>query len=197
MFVSIVFCSSFSRYPSTFLEEEFRKFFNDQLSPTSFLSFIQNEEHFIIMRRKLFSQAITQLLIMATNLSTHGLTNEARSALEEPINTTSVTAESKKKAEYDNTLFVHHSYEKRFRSMKRDLHTIHKDLLDQSANKSAKMIVGTRNRRSACHELIRKRPKPSLLNDRQRQSKRSIDSILIRSMSLLFLLNQRNRRKLE
>ena len=75
---------------------------------------------------------------------------------------------NEKMAKFKNTLFIHYSYEKRFQSMERALHVVHEGLCSQSANGNIKLIVGTRNRRSAHHELIRKRLPPFLLKDRER-----------------------------
>lgn len=84
--------------------------------------------------------------------------------------TTSETKQTEKIAKFNQTLFIHYSHEKRFQSMKRGLHEVHEGLFSQSANRNVKMIVGTRNRRSANHELIRKRPPSFLLKDRKRPS---------------------------
>ena len=61
-------------------------------------------------------------------------------------------------------------YEKSFQEMKQGLQQIHKDIFDQSATKTVKMIVGNRNRRNATHELKRKKPAKSLLKNKPHQS---------------------------
>lgn len=65
-----------------------------------------------------------------------------------------------------NKLYIHYTHEKRFQTMKPDLHEVHKEILNQSATKNVKMIVGNRNRRNATHELIRKRPEQILLTNK-------------------------------
>ncbi|CAF4066071.1 unnamed protein product [Rotaria sordida] len=77
---------------------------------------------------------------------------------------------------------------KRFCSIKPGLYEVHKGIFNQSATKNVKMVIGNRNHRNATYELVRKRPRPSLLNNKPRNlqlrmvpqslSTRNIDDIL-------------------
>ena len=162
--------SFFLRYPWTFIETEFRKFFGEQLHPASVVSFIHTEEQFLLMHDKLLSSLFSDRSPMISDTVMMDFMIQPSTALEESTTTTSETTQNEKMAKLKNTLFIHYSYEKRFQSMKRGLHVVHEGLFSQSANGNVKMIVGTRNRRSAYHELIRKRPPPFLLKDTERPS---------------------------
>jgi hypothetical protein len=54
------------------------------------------------------------------------------------------------------------------------MHHIYDDTFDNKIDKDIKMIVGSRNRSDAKKELIRKRPKQSLLKNTTQKSKFSI-----------------------
>ena len=122
------------------------------------------------MHQKLLSAITSQPFIGETIEPETNPANQSNFHRQAPLTTSSQTILHLKRDEDENPLVIHYCYEKRFQSMKRGLHLIYNDLLDQSQNGNVKMIVGTRNHRSARHELIRKRPKISLLKDRQRPS---------------------------
>ena len=69
-------------------------------------------------------------------------------------------SESKK-----NKLILHYTHEKRFASFKRDMHHIYHTVFYQTPAAERRIIVGNRNRPDAGRELIRKRPKPSILQN--------------------------------
>ena len=64
---------------------------------------------------------------------------------------------------YEDKLFIHYTHEKRFESLKRDMHKIYHDIFQNSPVDDLKLIVGTRNRRDARNDLIRTRPSRELL----------------------------------
>lgn len=171
-----IFSFLFLRYPSTFIETEFRKFFGEQLHPTSIVSFIQTEEQFLPIHDKLLSSPPSDQLPITKDTLMIGSMVQPSSAFATNTTTPSETTENEKMTKHTKHLFIHYSYEKRLRTMKRGLHQVHGNLFNQSANGNVKMIVGTRNRRSATHELIRKRPPPFLLKDRERPSNRYVSA---------------------
>ena len=163
----------------TCIETEFRKFFGEQLPPTSDVSCIHTEAQFLPMHQKIVSSFSLDQLSTISNTTTTYPMKQPSSNLEATTTTTSETTQNEKITKFENTLFIHYTYEERFQSMKRGLHMVHEDLFSQSANGNVKMIVGTRNRRSAYHELIRKRPPRFVLEDRERPSNGCIVPILI------------------
>jgi hypothetical protein len=124
------------------------------------------------MRNKFLSEPTTdpQSQAALTVSTTTNIDYDDTHVAQQNTATESKIEENKKDNKFENKLFIHHTYEKRFRSMKRDLHQVHKDIFNQSATKNVKMIVGNRNRRNATHKLIQKRPKKSLLKNQQRKS---------------------------
>ncbi|CAF4281321.1 unnamed protein product, partial [Adineta steineri] len=130
-----------------------------------------NNEQFFLMRNKLFSQFIYEsshvsednALINTVNIRTAQVPQNTTTEINVEHNTTTITTPKR-----NNTLFLHYTYEQRFKPMKRGLHHIHKDIFSQSQTQNVKMIVGNRNRRNATHELIRKRPPRFILKNQKR-----------------------------
>ena len=73
---------------------------------------------------------------------------------------------------YAERLLVHYTHEKRFRPFKKDMHTIYDRVFKNTTVLDLQLIIGNRNRRDAKNELIRKRPKPSLLQNQLQTPKR-------------------------
>ena len=69
-----------------------------------------------------------------------------------------------------NSLYTIH-YEQRFNTLKKDMHQVYDDVFHDTPAMYTKMVVGTRNRRDAKNELIRKRPKRTLLRNTITQRK--------------------------
>lgn len=61
--------------------------------------------------------------------------------------------------------FVHHMHEQRFKSLKSEMHQVYNDAFENTSAMYTRMIMGTRNRRDMKNELIRKRPKHTLLQN--------------------------------
>jgi hypothetical protein len=81
------------------------------------------------------------------------------------------TAITKNEINYNDKLFVHYKHEKRFQSLKREMHHVYADIFGNTPCMHAKLIVGNRNRQDAKNELIRKQPKRTLLQNTITQSK--------------------------
>jgi hypothetical protein len=113
------------------------------------------------------------------------------------------TKESKNKTEnnkqsYQDQFILHYTYEKRVGSTKRDMHRIHGDVFQNTPTMQVKMIVGNRNRRAAVHDLIRKKPKKSILTNKLFKStyyftKTSKQRIFRRSKHFFFYNLERKR----
>ncbi|CAF2125012.1 unnamed protein product [Rotaria magnacalcarata] len=61
--------------------------------------------------------------------------------------------------------FTHFTYEKRFKTCKRDMHQVYHDAFKDTPAMYTKLIVGHRIRRQAQNELIHKRPNKTLLQN--------------------------------
>jgi hypothetical protein len=78
--------------------------------------------------------------------------------------------ENKKQNEFKNKLIIHYTHENRFNTCKRDMHRIFQDTIANNPIIETKLIVGNRNQRSTMRELIRKRPRHTILKNKAKQS---------------------------
>ena len=62
-------------------------------------------------------------------------------------------------------LILHYTHEEIFSSLKRDMHCIYHTIFHQTPAAEERIMVGNGNRRDARHELICKRPEPSILQN--------------------------------
>jgi hypothetical protein len=72
---------------------------------------------------------------------------------------------------YQQKLIIHYTHEKRLDSLKREMHQVYQNVFQNTPVEDVKLIVGTRNRRNARDDLVRKRPKRALLQNKPRKSK--------------------------
>ena len=115
------------------------------------------------MRNKIIEQPTRRQSQVAISVATNIINNDETN--EEPIESTNTTKQNKDK------LIIHYTHEKRFASSKRDLHQNYKDVFGDTPAMNIKMIVGNRNRRVATNDLIRKKPKRSLLKNQPYKTK--------------------------
>ncbi|CAF3287567.1 unnamed protein product [Rotaria socialis] len=78
--------------------------------------------------------------------------------------------EKKKPNEFENKLIIHYTHEKRFNTRKRDLHRIFQETFANTQIIETKLIVGNRNQKSTMRELIRKRPRQTILKNKAKAS---------------------------
>jgi hypothetical protein len=71
----------------------------------------------------------------------------------------------------NDKFFVYYTHEKRFQTLKRDMHHLYEETFVNTPAIYSKLIVGNRNRRNAQHELIRKRPNKALIHNTKLQNK--------------------------
>lgn len=165
-----------SRYPSSFIDEQFERFFAASTETTSFVPYIYHEEQFLSIHRKINGQLTPRQSQVAQSAAVADLDNEQTD--EHATTTTAArTTVTKNVPMYENKLITHYTHEKRFRSVKSDLHQVYDDIFRNTPAAAVKLIVGNRNRRDARHELIRKKPKLSLLQNQAREIKRKYATI--------------------
>jgi hypothetical protein len=137
------------------------------------------------MRQTLLGQPTQRQSQVALSAATADIdndpTDEQIMKMENEKNTTTANETIYNK---DDRFFVHYTHEKRFQSLKRDMHKLYQDTFENTAAIYSKLIVGNRNRRNAQHELVRKRPKKTLLQNTITQSMYHINQS--NSISLLF-----------
>ncbi|CAF3586434.1 unnamed protein product, partial [Adineta steineri] len=158
----------YNGYPFTFIDQQFRKFSIEHISSSSsspFLPIICNQQQFIHTRQNILRKPTRQQSQIAISIATTDLDN--KSTNENVLHTTPILrTEANKDTQLNKNIIVHYTHEKRFHSFKRDMHRILDDTFETQLNKDIKLIVGNRNRRNTQNELIRKRPKKSLLQNR-------------------------------
>ncbi|CAF3467602.1 unnamed protein product [Rotaria socialis] len=154
----------YNGYPSRYIDTHFRKFFGRSMSKSSMIPFIGNDNQFLLMRNTLLPKLTvkereTQHRIAAVTydkeIDNHNTTEETKTI-------TSISKQNKAN-KFTDTLFLHYTHEKRLHSLKRDIHKIYSEIFQHTIGIDFRLIVGHRNHRSTGHELVQKRPPPTML----------------------------------
>ena len=111
----------FCRYPSTFIDDQFGRLFASSTSLSSFLPYIYNEQQFIPMHCKINNELTPRQSQVAQSAAKADMDNDQTN---DNPRASEATTTAKKSESYGNKLFIHYTHEKRFRSMKRDLHQV-------------------------------------------------------------------------
>lgn len=162
----IIIGNLFFSNPSSFIENEFRKFFFEYISSTSFLPYIDNEKQFFMIHQKLIGQPTYRQSQVAMSAATANIDNDQTDDTEEMKTTEATNKTIDKVKNYGNKLFIHYTHEKRFQSFKRDMHQVYQDVFKDTPAMDVKMIVDNRNRRDTRNDLILKQPKQALLQNK-------------------------------
>ena len=131
---------------------------------------IDNEKKFFQLRQKLLGQPTPRQSQVALSAATADIDNdpvpdETKQPDESP------TKPDSKIPNHEKRLILHYTHEKRFQACKREMHHVYEDIFKSTPAMYTKLIVGNRNRRQASNELVRKRPKPTLLQNNITKSK--------------------------
>jgi len=150
------------------------------------LTFIPNENQFILIRTNIQHQPTPQqsnAMISARRAETpnHPTNGKQIRSKETP------KGSEKNDDKNASKLIVHYIHERRFHSIKRDMHLIYQNIFERTPVADVKMIVGNPNRRDSKHELIHKRPKRSLLTNTRRSRKSNPNQTLCRIQDYLIL----------
>ena len=123
-----------------------------------------DEKQFFHMRQTLLGQPTQRQSQVALSAATADIDNDQtdEQIMGKEKNTTTTNQPIYNN---DDKLFVHYTHEKRFQSLKRDIHKVYKDTFGNTPAIYSHFIVGNRNRRNAQHKLVRKRPKQKLLQN--------------------------------
>jgi hypothetical protein len=128
-------------------------------STCPFLPFIHDEMQFFKMRSKALGEPKKQQSQIALSAAIADIDNDQTDDQIMKEQTTKETTNSSDK------FFVHYTHEQRFNTLKKDMHQVYDDVFQNTPAMCTKMRVCTRNRRDAKKELIRKRPKRTLLRN--------------------------------
>ncbi|CAF1257713.1 unnamed protein product [Rotaria sp. Silwood1] len=159
----------YNGYPSSLIETQFRRFFSEYISSSTFLPYMDDEKQFLILRNTLLKQPThrqSQVSMSATKADIH---NDQADGVHTVFEKTA-DEKGKQKHDFPDKLIVHYTHEKRFQSTKRDIHRVYDDVFRNTPKADVKLIVGNKNRRDAKNELIRKRPKQSTLRNKPMKS---------------------------
>lgn len=154
-------------YPSTFIANEFRKFFFEYISTCPFLPFIDDEQQYFHMRHKLLGKPTRRQSQVALSAAAADTDNDQTD--DRIMEQQSTTTTDKKSTNYGEKFFVHYTHEQRFNTLKKEMHQVYDDVFRNTPAMYTKMRVCTRNRRDAKNELIRKRPKRTLLRNTRKE----------------------------
>ncbi|CAF4114805.1 unnamed protein product, partial [Adineta steineri] len=140
----------------------------------NFINFSMNlfiQHQFILLRHEILNQPTPSQSQTASRAATADVDNDQTDVTKQTTSRESVAKIQKKPINYADRLFLHYTHEKRFESFKRNMHRVYQNVFKNTPAMDLRLIVGNRNRRNAKNELIRKRPKRSLLQCKQMQNK--------------------------
>ncbi|CAF4801074.1 unnamed protein product [Rotaria sp. Silwood1] len=156
----------YNRYPSNYINQEFEKFFADYMLLTSspILPMITNENEFFALREKLSNQPTAKQTQVVTNAAAVELTQRTQNVAQQNENNMEATVK-RKNDKFKNNIFVHVTYEGRFKGLAREIHMVHDSHFKNTDYEEKRLIVGFRNNPNIEFELSRKRPALSVLED--------------------------------
>ncbi|CAF2095471.1 unnamed protein product, partial [Rotaria magnacalcarata] len=154
----------YNDYPSTFIENEFHKYFSQYISKSPFLPLIDDEQNYFLMRKEILGLPTPRQSQVAMSAALADIDNDPPDDGRQQPDLYPKKHEEKI-SNYNEKFFTHFTYEKRFDTCKRDMHQVYNHAFKDTPALYTKQIVGNRNRRQAQSELIRKRPNKTLLQN--------------------------------
>jgi hypothetical protein len=158
------------RYPSIYIDAQFRTFFEKYIClGTALLPTIDDENEYLSVRYKLQQQPSANQMKAMKNVQKVRFETETQNdtQLQKPYAT---TTDPKKKEKFTKTLIIHCRHEQRLEALKRDMHRIYDSVFHGTPAMDIKLIVGHTNNRSAKRDLTRARPNIKLLNPTKKSS---------------------------
>ncbi|CAF4199101.1 unnamed protein product [Adineta steineri] len=161
-------------YPSTYINEQFQRFFmkyTSSSSSQSLLPLIANEQEFFVLREKLFAQPSIKQILMTKSANTVEIISNVRQNGQTTIAITKVTVNRKNIDKFINNIFIHCVHESRFHGLQQHIHEIHDSFFKNTDYRNIRLIVGHRTNPKLNFQLSRKRPRASLLKDPLKKSR--------------------------
>ena len=143
---------SSSRYPSKYIDRQFRSFFtkyNSPSSPTSLLSCLDTTNQFFALRNELLYQNTRQQRQINKSVTTVILPDE------QPTHVKVKKIWQSAPTSLQDDLIIHAPYENRLRSIRPDIRQLWSTLFTSTNVLMTKLIIGTRQRRNVRFELVR------------------------------------------
>ncbi|CAF1461460.1 unnamed protein product, partial [Rotaria magnacalcarata] len=166
----------YNDYPSTFIENEVHKYFSEYISRSPFLSLIDDEQKYFLLRKQILGQPTPRQTQVAMSAALADIDNDPLDDDERQQPDTSKRRSEEKISNCNETFFTHFTHEKRFETCKRDIHRVYNQAFKDTPAMYTKQIVGNRNRRSTQNELIHKRPNKTLLQNTAIEKSKSSNS---------------------
>ena len=113
-----------------------------------FLPRIDNEKQFSLIRNKLFGQSTTLQIPATIDTTTVNINHYSKTPTTLQL-TTSTARMQNHNIPYQQKLIIHYKHEKRFHSLKRDLHRIHDTIFNNTPVQDQKLIAGNKIRTAA------------------------------------------------
>jgi hypothetical protein len=169
------------RYPSTYIDAQFRTFFERHMSVrTTLLSSIDDAHDYLSLRTQLQQQPSVKQIIALKNAQKVRFETEILNDNTQRQKPHATTTDPTRKEKYTNTLIIHCRHEQRLVALKRDMHRIYESIFRGTPAMDIKLIVGHTNNRSAVRDLTRARPSMALLNPTKKPSENRINLCVFR-----------------
>ncbi|CAF1393936.1 unnamed protein product [Rotaria sordida] len=165
----------FNGYPTRYIDREFRKILGNYISTNSILPTVDNDEKFIQLRKEYMNQPTARSSQVEARITQFNENNE-ESHIEQPVQTTIATTTDTKKSKkntFRDAVIIHYTHEKRFTTMKKDMHKIFREAFEGYGLEAVRLIVGYRNHPNFERELTRKRPPLKYLTLKQQKKSTS------------------------
>ncbi|CAM4951180.1 unnamed protein product [Rotaria socialis] len=147
----------FNGYPTTYIDKQFRKIFGNYITSNSILPLINNEHKFFQLRKEHMKQPTAQHSQVEARIALFEQ-NNIDNIVEDIIPMESTTTNKRKTNNVPDKVIIHYTHEKRFTTMKKDMHTIFEKSFEGYGLEAVRLIVGHRNSPNSERELIHKRP---------------------------------------
>ncbi|CAM2729112.1 unnamed protein product [Rotaria socialis] len=144
-------------YPTTYIDKQFRKIFGNYITSNSILPLINNEHKFFQLRKEHMKQPTAQHSQVEARIALFEQ-NNIDNIVEDIIPMESTTTNKRKTNNVPDKVIIHYTHEKRFTTMKKDMHTIFEKSFEGYGLEAVRLIVGHRNSPNSERELIHKRP---------------------------------------
>ncbi|CAF1273836.1 unnamed protein product [Rotaria sp. Silwood1] len=162
----------FNGYPIEYIDRQFRKIFGNYISSNSILPTVDNEENFFQLRQEYMNQPTARSSQVEARIA-HFKENNEESHLEQPVQTRTTDTKKSKNNIFHDVVIIHYTHEKRFSTMKKDMHKIFREAFEGYGLEAVRLIVGYRNHPNSERELTRKRPPLKYLTLKQQEKSTS------------------------
>ncbi|CAF4203066.1 unnamed protein product [Rotaria magnacalcarata] len=111
----------YNDYPSTFIENEFHKYFSEYISKSPFLPLTDDEQKYFLMRKQILGQPTPRQTQVAMSAALADIDNDPPDDEKQQPDPCKNKSEEKI-SNYGEKFFSHFTHEKRFETYKRDMH---------------------------------------------------------------------------